>query len=144
MKLCINLVSPESVFELCVPDSACKYPEKYKVLFEKKDMDSTYVLVFVEAFSKEQDRPDCDGGRETKLFFVRWNTKSNKASWKQRTISSCAKGVVNMTKEPVMNWDGNSTLVLNYYRGNSNFVELKFDPQKYFLGFQSAGEAESR
>lgn len=144
MKLCLNLVSAESMLELCVPDSACKYPEKYKILFEKKDMDTTYVLVFVEAFSKLEERSSCDAGKETKLFYVRWNTKTNRATWKQRTVSSCIKGVTNMTREPITNWDGISALTLNYYRGGTNFIELKFDPKNYLLGFQSSGDSEAK
>ncbi len=140
MRLCVNLVSLENVFELCVADSACKYPEIYKILFEKKNADSTYVLVYVEAFTKENDKPACDAGKEIKLFFVRWNTQTNKTIWKQRTISSCVKNVTNMTKEPITNWDGVSLLTLNYHRGGNNFIELKFDPQNYLLGFQSASE----
>lgn len=141
MKLCINLVSPSSVLNLCINDSICKYPETSKILFEKTNGDSTYVLVFVEAFTKAEDRPSCDAGRETKLIYVRWNTKTNKAIWKQRTVSSCIKVITNMTKEPITNWDGVSTLVVNYHRGGKNFVELRFDPTNYLLGFQSPNDS---
>lgn len=139
MRLCVQLTSPKSVFELCVADSACKYPEKYKILFEKQQGDTNYVLVHVEGFSKEVDMPTCNAGKEIKLFYFRWNTSTNKAIWKQRTISSCVKNVTNMTKEPIGNWDGKSVLTLNYYRGGSAFIELKFDPDNYLLGFQSSG-----
>lgn len=137
MKLCMNLVSPTSMLTLCINDSACKYPEVSKILFEKTNADSTYILAYVDAFTKVNDNPNCDAGHETKLVFIRWNTKTNKALWKQRTISSCVKAVTNMTKEPVADWDGASTLTINYHRGGSNFVEMKFDPQNYLLGFQS-------
>jgi hypothetical protein len=140
MKLCINLVSPASVLNLCINDSICKFPEASKILFEKTNNDSTYVLVFVEAFTKAIDKPSCDAGRETKLFYIRWNTKTNKAIWKQRTVSSCIKVVTNMTREPITNWDGVSTLIVNYYRGGKNFVELRFDPNNYLLGFQSPND----
>ena len=98
MKLCINLVSPTAMYNLCVNDSICKYPEKSRILFEKSEGDSTFALVFVEAFTKVNDRPQCDAGKETKLFFIRWNTNTNKATWKQRTVSSCIKVITNMTK----------------------------------------------
>lgn len=140
MKLCINLVSPASMLNLCINDSVCKYPEKSKILFEKTDGDSTYVLVFVEAFTKVNDKPSCDAGKETKVFFIRWNTKTNKAVYKVRTVSSCIKVITNMTKEPIMDWDGSSPLLLKYHKGGDNFVEVKFDPQNYLLGFQSASE----
>ncbi len=136
MKLCINLVSDTTIFNYCVNDSLCKDPEVSKIVFERRDGDSLYVLVNVEAFSKVLDKPECDAGKESKLFFVRWNTKTNKALVKQRSYSSCMRAMTNMTKEPVNNWDGNSPLILNYHRADK-FVELKFDPQSYKLGIQS-------
>jgi hypothetical protein len=138
IKLCINLVSPDTVFNYCINDSICKDPEVTKILFEQKKSDSTYVLVFVQAFSKPLDKPECDAGKEVKLFFVRWNTKTNKAIVKQKSIESCMRGITNMTKEPIDNWDRVSPLILKYYRAGDKFVELKFDPQNYLLGFQSA------
>lgn len=142
MKLCINLVSPTAMYNFCVTDSACKYPEKSKILFEKTEGDSTFVLVFAEAFTKVNDKPQCDDGKETKLFFVRWNTATNKAIWKQRTVSSCIKVITNMTKDPIIDWDGSAPLVVNYHKGGNNFIELKFDPENYKLGFQSSAAAE--
>lgn len=136
MKLCINLVSDTTILNYCVNDSLCKDPEVSKVVFERRDGDTLYVLVNVEAFSKVLDKPECDAGKESKLFYARWNTKTNKALVKQRSYSSCMRGMTNMTKEPVNNWDGNSPLILNYHRADK-FVELKFDPQSYKLGIQS-------
>lgn len=139
MKLCLNLVSPDTVLNYCVNDSICKDPEVSKVLFQQKQGDSTYVLVYVQAFSKPLDKPDCDAGKELKLFFVRWNTKTNKALVKQKSFESCMKGITNMTKEPVANWDQSSVLIIKYYK-TDNFLELKFDPQNYLLGLQSASD----
>ena len=86
MKLCLNLVSADTVLNYCINDSICKDPEVSKIVFEQKQGDSTYVLVYVRAFSKPIDKPACDAGKEVKLFFVRWNTKTNKAIVKQKTI----------------------------------------------------------
>lgn len=147
MKLCLNLVCKDTVLNYCFNDSTTKDPEVSKVLFEQKKGDTLYVLVYVDAFSKPDGANDdgrCNSGKETKLFFAKWNTKTNQAKWKQRTISSCLRGVVNMTKEPVDTWDQSSVLTFNYYRGGSNFVELKFDPQKFELGLQSANDTEGK
>lgn len=140
MKLCMNLVAPEAQLNLCINDSICKNPEVFKVLFSQREADSNFVLVYVDAFTKADDKPACDAGHETKLFFIRWDLKTNKCNWKQRTVSSCMKAVTNMTKEPIQNWDGNSVLVLNYHRGSTAFVEVRFDPKQYKLGFQSAAD----
>lgn len=143
MKLCLNLVSKDTVLNYCINDSICRDPEITKILFEKKDADSTYLLVYVDAFSKPVDKPECDAGKELKLFFIRWNTKTNKALVKHRTVESCMRGVTNMTREPILNWDRVTPLTVNYYKGNSTFSEIKFDPQQYLLGFQSA-DTESK
>lgn len=145
MKLCINLVKDTTILNYCINDSICKNPEVFKVLFEKQDADTNYVVVYVDAFSKPDDKPACDAGHETKLFFARWNLKTNKAIWKQRSISSCMRGIDNMTKEPIAEWDGASVLHVNYYKGNSQFVDIKFDPANYRAGFQnSSGEEASK
>lgn len=136
-KLCINLVSGDTTLNHCFNDTTCRDPEVARVLFERKDGDTTYVLVFADAFTKIPDMVECASGKETKLFFVRWNTSTNKALWKTKTISSCLKGVTNMTNFSIAEWDGAEALVLNYYRGGTNFVEIKFDPQAYKLGFQT-------
>jgi hypothetical protein len=137
MKLCLNLVSEDTILNYCMNDSLCKDPEVSKILFEQKQGDTTYVLVYVQAFSKPLDKVDCDAGKELKLFFVRWNTKTNKAVVKFRNVESCMKGITNMTAEPILNWDRTSVLLVKYYRSGEKFVELTFDPQKYLLGLQS-------
>lgn len=117
-KLCFNLVSRDTVLLYCVNDSICKDPEVSKVLFESQKGDTNYVLVYVDAFTKMgDDYPQCNAGKETKLVFVRWNTKTNKAKWKQKTICSCVRHIENMTKEPILNWDGSTVLVARYYVG---------------------------
>lgn len=136
MKLCVNLVSDTVILNHCVNDSLCKDPEISKVIFEKRNGDTLYVLVNIEAFTKVLDKPECEAGKESKLVYARWNTKTNKAIVKQRSYSSCMRAMTNMTKEPVNNWDGSSPLILNYHRADK-FVELKFDPQQYLLGIQS-------
>lgn len=140
MKLCLNLVSADTVLNYCVNDSVLRDPEVSKVLFQKQQGDTNYVLVYVAAFSKPKDKVECDAGKEIKLFFVRWNTKTNKAIAKQKIIESCMRGIVNMTKEPITNWDGSSVLVINYYRGATDFLELKFDPQNFLAGIQGNKE----
>jgi len=146
MKLCINLVSEENVLNYCMNDSLCKDPEVSKILFQQKQGDTLYVLILIDAFTKVNQGNDdgrCDAGKETKLVFARWHTKSNVAKWKQKNVASCSRGITNMTKEPIANWDGASILTLNYHRG-STFYEIKFDPQQYQLGFQNNnGAAES-
>jgi hypothetical protein len=144
LKMCLNLVNGDSIFNYCMNDSIMRDPEVSKILFEQKNGDSTYVLVYVEAFSKPKDKVSCDAGRERKLFFVRLNTKTNKAIVKQKYYESCMKNITNMTKDPVANWDGSSVLLVSYYRGGVNFVEFTFDPKQYLLGFQSAAELDSK
>jgi len=139
MKLCLNLVSSDSmvVLNYCVNDSVLRDPEVSKILFQKTQGDSTYTLVYVSAFSKPKDKVECDAGKEIKLIYVRWNTSTNKAIVKQKIIESCMRGIQNMTKEPIVNWDGTSLLIVNYYRGGNDFIDLKFDPQNFLLGLQS-------
>ncbi len=137
-RLCINLVSADNTLNYCLNDSICRDPEAYKILFEEKRGDTTFVLVYVDAFSKPTgEDPQCNAGKETKLFFAKWNTKTNQAKWKQRTVSSCMKGITNMTKEPIINWDKTAPLIVNYYKGGTDFIEVKFDPEQPQLGFQS-------
>lgn len=139
-KLCINLVSKDSILNYCVNDSICKDPEFSKILFEKTQGDTNYVLVYIRAFSKPEDKPACDAGKEVKVYFFRWNTKTNKAVVKLKNIESCMKGVTNMTRESIDTWDGSSPLIFKYHKGGQNFVETKFDPQNYLLGLQSVGD----
>lgn len=140
VKLCINLVSGSTILNHCINDSLTKDPEVSKILFEKKQGDSTYVLVYVRAFSKPIDKPSCDAGKEVKLFFVRWNTATNKAVVKIKTIESCMKAITDMTTESLDEWDKTSPYTWKYHKGAQNFVELKFDPQNYLVGFQSTGD----
>jgi hypothetical protein len=137
MQLCINLANKDTNLLYCVNDSICKDPEVSKILFEQTKGDTTFMLIYVDAFSKSKsDGGLCNAGKETKLFFVRWNTKVNHAKWKQKTIASCLKGITNMTKEPVVNWDKSGPLVVSYHRG-STFYDVTFDPQHPELGLQS-------
>jgi hypothetical protein len=146
-KLCINLVCKDTVLNYCMNDSLCRDPETSKILFEQRKGDTLYVLVFIDGFSKPDAALDdgrCGAGKETKLVFCRWNTKTNQAKWKQRNISSCLRGVTNMSQDAVANWDKTSPLVVNYHRGSSIFVELKFDPEKFELGLQSIKDNEAK
>ena len=140
MKLCVNLVSSGTIFNYCINDSICRDPEVSKILFETKQGDSTYVLVYVRAFSKPDDKPACDAGKEVKLFFVRWNTVTNKALVKIKTVESCMRGITNMTKESLDEWDKTSPFIFKYHKGAQNFIDLKFDPQNFLLGLQSVGD----
>lgn len=143
IQLCINIANKDTNLTFCLNDSICKDPETVKVLFEQTKGDTTYMLIFIEAFTKmKNDGGLCNGGRETKLFFVRWNYKVNKATWKFKNICSCAKGITNMTKEPIKDWDKSGPLTVSYHRA-ATFYEIKFDPQKPELGIQSnADEAK--
>jgi hypothetical protein len=143
-QLCYNLVSNGTELYTCFNDSICKDPEVTKLLFEKQVGDTNYVLIYVDAFSKSKsDGGVCNAGKETKLSFVRWNTKTNLAKWKHKNINSCLKTITNMTKEPILDWDKASVLTINYHRGTT-FYEFKFDPQNPQLGFQSANDNDSK
>jgi len=142
-KLCINLVSQDSILNYCVSDSVLHDPEFYKILFEAKDQDSTYSLVYVRAFTKDPDRQECYSGKEVKLYFVRWNTTTNKATVRSKYIQSCRKGITTMSKEPIETWTPPEPLVINYNVGQ-DFIELKFDPKNYRAGLQATKEIESK
>lgn len=144
IKLCINLVDGETILNYCVNDSICRNPEVSKILWKQKQGDTTYVLVYVDAFSKPVDKVACEAGHETKFYFARWNTTNNKAIWKSRIVCSCMRGIENMSKEAVNEWDGTSPLAVNYYRGNSEFMTLTFDPQNYQLGLQITGDNDPK
>jgi hypothetical protein len=138
IQLCMNIVSKDTNLVYCVNDSICKDPEVAKVLFEKQVGDTMFVLIYLDAFSKSKsDGGVCNAGHESKLFFARWNVKTNQAIWKFKNVSSCLKGITNMTKEPIVNWNKSDVLVVKYHRG-SVFYEVKFDPQRPDLGLQSA------
>jgi hypothetical protein len=144
MQLCINLMYKDSALYQCFNDSICKDPHTTKILFEQLKGDTNYVLVLVDAFTNMKSDPGkCSAGKETKLFFVRWNVKDNKAKWKQKTINSCYKTVTDMTKEPIADWDKTSVLTINYHKG-PGFYEVKFDPQNAHLGLQSNKDSEGK
>jgi hypothetical protein len=143
-QLCINIANKDTSLLYCVNDSICKDPEVSKVIFQESKGDTTYMLIYVDAFSKSKsDGGLCNAGKETKLFFVRWNTKVNQAKWKQKTIASCLKGITNMTKDPIVDWDKSAPLTASYHRG-STFYDVKFDPQHPELGLQSAKDSEGK
>jgi len=142
-KLCINLVSQDSILNYCMSDSVLHDPEFYKILFEARDMDSTYSLVYVRAFTKDPDRQECYSGKEVKLYFVRWNTSTNKATVKSKYIESCRKGITTMSKDPIETWTPEQPLVINYNQG-LDFIELRFDPSNYKVGMQSVKEIENK
>lgn len=136
-KYCIQLVTDSAVHNWCSVDSTIKGPEITKVLFNKQVGDTNYVLVFIDAFTKVPDKVECEAGKETKLVYFRWNTRTNKSIVKIRTINSCLRAITNMTKENIVEWNGSAPLVLNYHKGGTKFVEVKFDPAQFLLGFQS-------
>jgi hypothetical protein len=138
MKLCINIVSKDTNLLYCVVDSTTKFPEYAKVMYNRQKGDSVYQLIYVYAFSKMGG--SCNGEKEAKLLFVRWHPKMNQAIWKTKLINSCAKTVTNMSKTPIEEWDGKSTLIVEYHRGN-NFNEIAFDPEHPELGLQNNKES---
>lgn len=143
MQLCINIAAKDTNLLYCVNDSICKDPEVSKLLFQKSIGDTTYMLILVDAFSKSASKPACNAGKETKLFFVRWNAPKGKAKWKVKTVSSCVKTVTNMTKTPIKDWDGTSVLVVSYHKG-STFYDMKFDPEHPELGMQSENDSDAK
>ncbi|MBL7910231.1 MAG: hypothetical protein JNJ41_04210 [Bacteroidia bacterium] len=137
IQLCINIANKDTNLTYCVNDSICKDPEIKKVVYEKVVGDTTYMLIFIQAFTKSKsDGGVCNAGKEQKLYFVRWHPKTNVAKWKLKNINSCIKTITNMTKEKITDWDKTSILTVSYHRG-SNFYDIKFDPQKPQLGFQT-------
>lgn len=143
-QLCFNIVSKDTNLVYCANDSICKDPEVSKILFEKAKGDTTYMLIYVDAFSKSKsDAGLCNGGKETKLFFTKWNTKTNQAKWKQKTIASCLKGVTNMTKGSIVDWDKTSPLLISFNRG-PNFYDITFDPEHPELGLQGNKDSEGK
>lgn len=140
MKLCINLTNKDTNLLYCVVDSILKDPEYGKVIFEKQNGDSVYILLHVYAFSKLGG--NCNGEKEAKLYFVRWNVAEGRAIWRSKYISSCAKTITNMSKTPIEQWDGKTKLVVEYHRGQ-NFYEIAFDPAHPELGIQKhKGDSE--
>jgi len=141
MKLCINLVHKDTNLLHCVVDSICKDPEYGKVIFQKQAGDTNYVLLYVYAFSKLGG--NCNGEKEAKLFFARWNIPEGRAIWKNKYINSCSKTITNMGKTPIEEWDGKSKLIVPYHRG-TNFYEIAFDPEHPELGIQNNKEGAKK
>lgn len=133
-QLCMNLVHKDTNLIYKTNDSVCVDPEVYKLLFEKSVGDTTYMLIYVDAFTKSSNEL-CAAGHETKLFFVRWNTATMKAKWKHKNIASCTKGITKMSKESPMDWDKSGPLEVKYNR-SFDFTEIKFDPANPQLGIQ--------
>ena len=144
MKLCFHLIAKDTVLDHCINDSLCRDPEVYKQLYENKQGDTTYVLIYVEAFTKGMNDIKCDAGKESKLVYLRWNTKTNKAKLKQKVVASCTRGIVNMTKDPIVNWDQSAPLEVSYYKGGNDFPVIRFDPAQFLLGLQESSEAEPK
>lgn len=142
IQLCMNVVTKDTNMHYCVNDSVLMDPEVAKVLYQKQVGDTAYVLIFLDAFTKSKsDGGRCNAGHETRIYFVRWNTKTMQAKWKFKNIASCIKGITNMTKEPIANWNGSAPLKVSYHRG-TKFYDILFDPEKPQLGIQSNSGAE--
>ena len=133
--LCVNIVHKDTSLIYKTKDSVCVDPENYKLLHEYTNGDSTYMLIYIDAFTKDNNEL-CLAGHETKLYFVRWNTKTMEAKWKFKNICSCSKGITMMTKRKTINeWDKVSLLDIKYNR-DLDFTELRYDPSKPTLGIQ--------
>lgn len=136
MKLCLNLVSEGKSFNYTTVDSLVRDPEKSKVLFQQAEGDSVYTLVYVMAFTKDNDVPQCYAGKEIKLFFVRWNKTDGKGIVKQKYVESCYKTITRLGEVQIEDWTGAEPLKVTYNRG-SHFYDLSFDPANFKLGMQS-------
>lgn len=144
IQLCMNIINKDTNLVYCVRDSVCKDPEVSKVLYEKVVGDTTFMLIYVDAYSKSvNDGGLCSSGHETKLFFTRWNTKTNTAKWKFKNIRSCLKGITLMGKDPFASWDKTSPVNVKYHRADF-FYEIKFDPARPELGIQSVKDEEPK
>ena len=123
----MNIVCKDTNLVYCINDSIVLEPELYKVLYEKREKDSIYMLIFIEAYSKSKnDNGMCNSGRESKLFFTRWNIKTNGAKWKSKNIRSCVKGITLLGgKEQINEWNKSTPLVVKYHRADF-FYEIKF------------------
>jgi hypothetical protein len=137
IQLCMNIVCKDTNLVYCTNDSIVKEPETKKILFEKRVADSVYMLIFVEAFTKSKsDNGLCGAGKESKLYFARWNVKTNIAKWKIKNVQSCIKGITLMSKDPIANWDKAAPLSVRYHRADF-FYEILFDHEHPELGIQS-------
>jgi hypothetical protein len=133
-KLCINIVYKDTNVIHRVNDTICVDPEVTKLLLEKLIGDTLYQYIYIDAFNKSSD-PLCASGHETKLYFVKWNVKTMKTKWKHKTIASCTKGITNMTKSSIKDWDKSAPLEIKYNR-SFDFTEILIDPAKPQAGFQ--------
>jgi hypothetical protein len=143
VQLCMNISNGDTSLVYCTNDSILTDPEVYKVLYEKQKGDTMFMLIHVDAFNKTRNDGLCNSGHEVRLFFTRWNTKTNKAIWKSKNIASCAKGITNMSKNAIAEWNKSTPLIIKYNR-SLNFYEIKFDPNRPELGIQSLNQAEGK
>jgi hypothetical protein len=142
IQLCINIANKDTNLTYCINDSTLRDPEDARLLYQQSKGDTTYMLIYIDAFTKNKnDGGLCNGKKETKIVFARWNHKTNTAKWKQRNIASCSKGITNMSKGVIEEWDKTSLLKLSYHRG-STFYDVSFDPEKPEAGLQSANDSE--
>ena len=103
--------------------------------------DTVFCLIVIDAFSKASDNPLCDAGKETKVVYARWSTKTNKSKFKQRTVSSCLRGITNLTTTDLFKWNPDSgPLELNYHKGGDLYIQVIFNPKDFHIGFQSTSE----
>ncbi len=140
-RLYIQLAENGKTHLFSIHDSLCINPEKSKVLFQKMEGDSVFSLIAIDAFSKATDNPLCDAGKETKVVYARWSTKNNKSKFKQRTVSSCLRGITNLTATDLFKWNPDSgPLELNYHKGGDLYIQVIFNPKDLHIGFQSTSE----
>ena len=140
-RLCVQLAENGKTHLFSIHDSLCINPEKSKVLFQKMEGDTVFCLIVIDAFSKASDNPFCDAGKETKVVYARWSTKTNKSKFKQRTVSSCLRGITNLTTTDLFKWNPDSgPLELNYHKGGDLYIQVIFNPKDFHIGFQSASE----
>ena len=68
----------------------------------------------------------------TKVVYARWSTKTNKSKFKQRTVSSCLRGITNLTTTDLFKWNPDSgPLELNYHKGGDLYIQVSVEtPQK--------------
>lgn len=138
-RLFIQVVEGAQTHLFSIHDSLCINPEKSKVLFQKLEGDSVFCLIGIDAYSKAANNPYCDAGKETKVVYLRWNIKTQKSRFKQRTISSCLRGVTNLSQD-IFNWQPTANLELTYHKGGDMYITVLFDPKNWHLGFQSSTE----
>lgn len=141
LKLCINITAKDTNYLHSINDSIVKDPEVAKLLFDKTIGDTTYMLIYIDSYTKLASKPACAGGKETKFYYVKWVVGKSKPVFKAKTIASCYKGVTNMTKTPVLEWDKQSILTASYHKG-SNFVDITFDPANPQKGLQSTKDGD--